>query len=275
MRRTGFFLLPLLLVLALPLQAADQDQWRFSLTPYMWLPTINGNLNYELPPSSGEGRFNVEIGPNDYLAHLKFAMLLNGDMRKGRYSAVSDVLYMNLGSEASTVRSIDFAGGERLPVDTTVNSQTASALKVMLWTVAGGYTVNHDPDAPVDVIAGMRYIGIDTHAEWQLQTTLSTPGGEHTFPSSGSMKQRADLFDGIIGVRGRAHFGDRWTVPYYLDAGTGSAKWTWQAMTGISYGYRWGDVGLVYRHLAYDQKQPGILKNLNMSGPALAFSFRF
>ena len=272
MKRATFLLL---LVLSVPFRAAAEDPWRFSLTPYLWLPTVNGNLNYELPPSSGDGRFDVRIGPNDYLTHLKFAILLNGDVRKGRYSAVSDVLLVNLGSEGSTVRSIDFKGSEPLPVDTTVNSTTTSAFKGVLWTVAGGYTVNHDPDSPVDVIAGIRYIGVDTHAEWQLLTTITTPGGGHQFPSSGRIAQRVDLFDGIVGVRGRARVGGRWSIPYYADAGTGAARFTWQAMTGVSYGYRWGDVGLVYRHLAYDQKQPGLLKNFNLSGPALAFTFRF
>ena len=47
----------------------------------------------------------------------------------------------------------------------------------------------------------------------------------------------------------------------------------WQAMTGVTHTYGWGDVGLVYRHLAYDQGSDGLLQNLSFSGPALSFTF--
>jgi hypothetical protein len=38
------------------------DEWQFQLTPYIWLPTIDGTLNYELPPRGGsarKGRFSL------------------------------------------------------------------------------------------------------------------------------------------------------------------------------------------------------------------------
>ena len=32
--------------------ARAQEQWTYSLTPYVWLPSINGKLKYEIPPGA-------------------------------------------------------------------------------------------------------------------------------------------------------------------------------------------------------------------------------
>jgi len=260
----------LLALLFVALPAAADDAWKFSVTPYLWLPTLNGKLNYQLPPDSGNGIFNVEIGPNDYLTNLKFALLLNGDMRKQQYSFVSDAVYLNLGKQNSTVRTIDFAG-DHLPVEAQINSDTNTAFKALMWTVAGGYSVKPD----VDLIAGVRYLGVDTHVDWQLTRAVVSPHVNRSFPASGSSDKNVDLFDGILGVRGRAKLGERWHLPYYADVGLGSSKLTWQAMAGVTYAYSWGDIGVVYRHIAYQQKQPDLLDNLSLSGPAFTFTFRF
>src|SRR5436190_19876329 len=144
-----------LLLLCIALPAAADDSWKFSVTPYLWLPTLNGELNYQLPPDAGGGRFDVVIGPNDYLSHLKFALLLNGDMRKERYSFVSDAVYLSLGNQESTIRATNFPPIQR---------DTTTSFKALMWTVAGGYSVKPD----VDLIAGVRYLGVDAHAQWQL-----------------------------------------------------------------------------------------------------------
>ena len=42
------------------------DQWAFTVTPYLWLPNINGSLKYDLPNLNAKPE--VETGPNDYRA---------------------------------------------------------------------------------------------------------------------------------------------------------------------------------------------------------------
>jgi len=32
------------------------DEWQFQLTPYIWLPTLDGTLNFEPPPGGGDYR---------------------------------------------------------------------------------------------------------------------------------------------------------------------------------------------------------------------------
>ena len=74
-------------------QAAN-DGWTFSLTPYLWLPTIEGKLRYELPPGSGDP--TIGVGPTDWLELLNYAALVSGSARKGRYSITSDFVYLSM-----------------------------------------------------------------------------------------------------------------------------------------------------------------------------------
>jgi hypothetical protein len=46
-------------------------------------------------------------------------------------------------------------------------------------------------------------------------------------------------------------------------------------MAGIAYGWSWGSVQLMYRHLYYDQRNDKLLQDMHFSGPALGVSFRF
>ena len=70
------------MVLAGAVPATADDSWRHSISPYPRLPTVNGSLNYGLPPSLGN-ILEVMTGPNDYLTHLKLASVVSSDARKG------------------------------------------------------------------------------------------------------------------------------------------------------------------------------------------------
>src|SRR5258706_8986955 len=87
----------------------------------------------------------------------------------------------------------------------------------------------------------------DASLDWNFSSALSL------FPKTGSFTQHQTLVDGLIGVRGRINLGGSdWFLPYYADIGTGSSNFTTQAMTGIGYGFSWGDLRLVYRYLYYE-----------------------
>lgn len=252
--------------------AAAGDAWSYSLTPYLWLPTINGDLRYDLP--SDGGNLDVKLGPNDYLSNLKAVLMLAGDARKGKASIVTDVVYLKFSDEKSNVRSVDLGGGA-IPVDTTMNVDTKTSLKGLEWTIAGGYALSSNPDATLDLIGGVRYLGLDTSADWNLTGTVTGPGSGQSFARSGSVSRNADLWDGIVGLRGRVKLGERWNMPYYLDAGTGSSSLTWQGMLGVTYSYGWGDLGLTYRHLSWEQDDNELVQKLSFSGPAFSATFRF
>jgi hypothetical protein len=41
------------------------NEWQFAITPYLWLPNVDGTLKYAVPPGGG-GSPDGEVGPNNY-----------------------------------------------------------------------------------------------------------------------------------------------------------------------------------------------------------------
>jgi hypothetical protein len=249
--------------------AAD-DEWKYSITPYLWLPSFNGNFKYSLPPGAG-GSPEVQTY---YLNKLNAVLMLAGDARKGNMSLFTDLIYLDISGSSSHVKSVDFGGTK---VSSNIDAGTQTSIKGTVLTLGGGYTLVRTPDASLDVIGGLRYMGVDVSTDWHLTTTIINPIGGGTFPLTGTVSERVDLWDAIIGMRGRINLGDsgKWSVPYYLDAGTGSSTLTWQGMMGLAYTFGWGDVSLAYRHLYYSQKGDQFIQSLALSGPLLGVTFGF
>src|SRR5262249_38130809 len=86
-------ILAALLVLIVPTANAEEG-WTFSLTPYIWLPNINGQLKYAIPPGGVAGP-EVDTGPNNYLENLSFALMLAGEARKDKLSIFTDLIYLD------------------------------------------------------------------------------------------------------------------------------------------------------------------------------------
>src|ERR1700752_3055946 len=75
-------------------QASTSSGWIFNVAPYIWLPTVHANLQYNLPPTLG-GRLPTELssGPGDYISNLNFAAMLAADARYDRFSVLTDFIY--------------------------------------------------------------------------------------------------------------------------------------------------------------------------------------
>jgi hypothetical protein len=114
------------------------DQWTFSITPYLWLPNVDGTLKYTSPPGSGGGPV-VVVGPVNYLENLKFALMITGEIRKKRLGAFTDFIYLDFRSENSRVKAVDFGSTASLPIDINLDAGTRSSLKGGLWKLAGSY----------------------------------------------------------------------------------------------------------------------------------------
>ena len=262
-------LVALALLLGAGARARADEGWTFALTPYLWLPNVNGTLKYSPPPGNTGGP-DVSTGPNNYLQNLQAALMLSGTARKGEWSVSSDLIYLSFANQSSSVKAVNFGGST---VDTNLNSSTSSSLKGWLWTLAAGYEVAKMPGATLEALGGVRYLSIRASTDWQLTANVNGPGGGQVFPASGSISERSDLWDPIVGVRGRVRLGQDWALPYYLDVGAGSSALTWQALLGIAYKLRWGEAVLAYRHLAYDQKDDKLLQDFRFGGPAIGVTF--
>ncbi len=258
-----------------PAQAAVNPydgNWHFSVTPYLWMPNINGSIDRRIPQlrdSTGavinDVRLGTEIGPNDYLSNLKFGAMLTGEARKGLWSVFTDIIYIDFGDDKSKVRDISLPDGRPI---TTTSRDVDAGLSTTVWTLAGAYTLAHNQTWNLDLLAGFRYVGVDTDLKWHIT------GARGFLDQGGRVSNTMEEWDGIVGVKGQIRFGDgRWFVPYYADIGAGSSNWTWQALVGLGYSFGWGDVSLSIRSLSYDFSDKDA--DLRMTGPALGVSFRW
>ena len=275
--RVGLALMTLIAI-SLPAHAgepAPSDKWTFAVRPYLWVPGISGTMKYDVPPT-GDGAASVDF-TTYVLENLNFMLMLTAEARKGDWSVLTDVVYLDIVPDDSKVTSVAFAGPGG-PVEISVGADLGTKVKLsgVLCELAGAYTVARGGNSSLDLLAGVRYLGIEVVTDWQLSGSIAGPGAGQSFAASGSVSNRVDLLDGIVGVRGRVGLGDsRWGIPYYLDVGTGNSALTWQGVAGIEYRYDWGDLQLMYRYTYYDMKSDKLLQNASLDGPAFGVNFRF
>ena len=275
--RVGLALMTLIAV-SLPAYAgepAPADKWTFALRPYLWAPGISGTLKYDIPPT-GDGAANVDFS-SYVLENLNFALMLTAEARKGDWSVLTDVVYLDVESGDTNVKSVSFTGpGGRFEVSVGANLDTNASLSGVLWELAGGYTVARGGNSSLDLLAGFRLLTIKAETDWLLSGSITDNVSGGTFARSGGVSQSETLWDGIIGIRGTVGLGDsRWAIPYYIDVGTGDSALTWQGVAGIEYRYDWGDLQLMYRYTYYDMKEDKLLQNVSLGGPAIGVNFRF
>jgi hypothetical protein len=263
--RAALVLATIAMVAAIPANAAEDmfdGNWHFGVTPYLWLPYVDGTVNYDLGRG---GSINSEVDPGSYLQSLDFAGMFTGEARKGEWSVFTDYIFMHFNSNRSPVRYVtDPTGNTEVPVSIAGSASLTSNV----WTLAGGYTVWRDAGAFVDVFAGFRFFNFEATLGWNFATPV------RTLPPGGTAKQTFNEWDGIVGFKGQVRFGDsNWFMPYYADIGTGSNQWTWQALLGVGYRYQWGALSLVVRSLSYYFDDDKL--DLRMTGPALGATFTF
>jgi len=266
-RNSAPYQLPLVLAAVLFSGAvhADPQQppWEFSLTPYLWLPQVDASMRYETPGSGGS-----PVSMTNLLQHLNAALFLSGEARQGRWGMAGDLVFCDFQKAGSNVSTVAGPGGE---IQAPVNSGTETSLTGYMVSITGNFSLVERPQAKLDLLSGLRYTHIGTTLDWSFTTSVNGLPGR-----TGSVGQSVDLWDAVVGFRGRAELGGgKWFVPYYADAGAGTSNFTWQAMLGIGYSLSWGNLLLVYRYLSFEQGDDRPVQHLYFSGPALGATFRF
>lgn len=281
MSRTGRQLLRLLpCFLSLCAQAAwgaeagGGEDRRWTITPYLWLPTINADLRFEFPPGGDDGSVSSEIGPNDYLTNLNGVLMLAAEWRQERWAFTGDLIWLDLTTDASTIHSVT-GGGDTIVIPRETALDTSIDLSGVALTLSASRTLAESKRSTVAVLGGVRYFNIDADLHWSLSTVITGPG--FTFARQGKLSGDMDLYDAIVGARGKWQLvtGGHWYVPWYADIGTGSSDLTWQAMAGIGYSFTRSSLMVAWRQLEYDNGGNDLLQEIRFGGPAVAFSWRF
>jgi hypothetical protein len=252
-----------------PMGAAAQgaDDWQFRASIYGYFPSVGGTTTF---PASGGGS-SISVDADTIIDNLEFAFFTTFEAKKGLWGVYTDLAYFSLGNTKYQSRDLSL-GGHDLPA--SVAADIEFDLKSWVWTVAGTYQLVKTPQHTLDLVFGTRMLDVDQKLDWKLSGNL----GSVAIPDHvGSKSAGLTNWDAIIGVKGRATFGDagQWFVPYYLDIGAGESKMTWQGAVGLGYTYRWGDIIAAWRYLDYDLKSGSVIESVNFSGPAIAVGFRW
>lgn len=260
-----------------PPALTGQPTWSFNVAPYLWLPETKATVAYDLPSALGGTLSTTQSsGPGDYLPTLKFAAMLSADARYGRFSLLTDLMYVNAGVSQSNVRSLDVFGLPSRPIDRSLQTGTSSTLKQTIWTLLGGYTVLQGDWGNLDVLAGFRMADLVARTNYNLALTVTGPRGNGTtFGGAGSISGHGHQWNGVAGFRGGVNLPyPGFFIPYYFDIGAGGSDLTWQVASGV--GYRTGrfSFSAQYRYLSFEQGDKAI-RRLSMGGPLLGLNISF
>lgn len=241
----------------------DDGNWRYGATIYGWFPNFYSTVNF---PRLGDP--TLEVKPSSYLHDLQFALMLAGEARKGDWGIATDLVYADIASLSSKLTQVHGPGGiVALPVNADVNAHVRSTV----WTLVGSYNLARSRAGSVDLIGGLRYGGLRVSTDWNLSGPLGL------LSPSGSASQSANLWDGIVGAKGRVNLSDdgRWYVPLEADVGGGKSNWTWNAIAGIGYRFDWGDLLAAYRNLEFNPTGDQPIEKLRMTGPLVGVTFHW
>ncbi len=240
----------------------------FTLTPYVWGPTINATFGYDVGdlhqnlPNPPAGTIQTQIGPNSYLTHLTFALMAAASVRKGNLALYTDFINVNAGNQATSAFTLVGPLGNPHTFTGNVNAHAFATL----WTVGPSYTVFNQQGTTVDVLAGGRFAWVKTSFDYQL----TGPNG--IFNPSGSASKTGTLSDVLIGTYGKIGLGSHWSIPFYWDLGTGTPAFTTELVGGIKY----GQLSLLWRYLDYSNASSGkLVQSMNLNGPMIGYTFRF
>lgn len=241
---------------------AFDDRWHASITPYVWLPGISGDLNFHRPPIVGTGLAIISIatGPSNYLSFLNFGALVAGEVRKNAFDVAGDVIWLNMSHHGSSNVTITGPGGN---VEIPISSSVGWRLTTTMWELEPGLVFAHGSGGNGIYFAGVRSVSVTSAASWAFTGPIDL------VPLTGNVADSASITDFITGARGRLGLGSGWFMPLYGDVGWGNQTTTNQWYAGIGHVQRWGSLELFYRQLYFNQTGQRVLQNIQLSGLTL------
>ena len=246
----------------------QSDTWKFSATLYGWLPDVHGTVDFPVLGTTQD----IGVDANTLLNHLNLAALGAFDAHYGAWGAFTDVIYMNLGATKSNTRNFSIGN---IGIPATTSADLRESLKTWIVTVAPEYRVVADAGWTLDLFVGVRYLNLANTLDWSITGALGPlPPRNRT----GSSQADADIWDGIVGLKGQYAFSTdrKWSVPFYLDGGTGDSWNTFQVAGGLAYSFSWGQIGALYRYLEY--KPTGSnnrIQEIYFNGPMVGATFHW
>lgn len=234
---------------------ASAEDWEFLGSIYLWGAGVDGTT------ASGA---EIDIGFDDILDNLEFALLGSLEASRGKFFALADVVYLDQGAGSASTRPLlpALPGG-----GFTINGATEVDVQSTVLNFVAGYELVEQNGFNLQGFAGARYLNLDS----ELNLAISVG----PLRRSVIIRPDGDFFDGVIGVRGRIDIAENWFVPYYFDIGAGESDFTWQAFSGVGYSFGRSEVTVGYRHTEWDFGSSAQIDNIAFSGLGVRYAYRF
>ena len=226
------------------------DQWRFSVTPYLWLLNVNGQVDYRDNPI-----LNSRIGTAELLSKLQFGAMAVAEVHKGSWGFAANLLYSRLQDQGTQMRG-------------QVDLGSSTNMSLGIYNLAGTYTFYSSPQVYLDGMVGVRIFANSATTDVNV---VGTPRGV-------SLSSNTTITNPIVGVKGRVRISDSdYFVPFYIDVGGGvdGTQVTTQGIIGIGKAYDWGDLSLNFNNVYYKTKAGSTTTSLDFYGAAVAVTFKF
>jgi hypothetical protein len=248
--------------------ASAPGPWRSQASLYVYLPTVEGTSRF--PPNSDGSGPSLEVDVGNLADKIQGFFMASFEADNGVWGVFTDFMYLHAGNDRQNSRDFTIGG----VLDASTSADLGWDLRGSIWTLAGKYRVLSQPATQMDLLAGARMANIEQELRFDISGSL---GALPPASRAGRAEYTQTLWDAVIGVKGRHAFGEgrRWSVPFYLDVGAGESKLTWQAAAGLGYAFSWGNVSLLWRHLAYEMKAGQPTRDLSFSGPMIGAGFNF
>lgn len=236
----------LLLAAATPVAAAEPaDEWETHLDVYLWGASIGGR--------TADGS-DLNVSFDNLLKDLKMGFMGTVGARKGKFSMIADIIYLDVSESKSN--SGEFLGQ---PIEEKGN------LELTGWvsTFGGGYSLINDGRNSLDIVLGGKYLNLDSTLTFKVNEESKE------FDLGGT------FWDGIVALNGKTQLGEKWHFAYWADIGTGDSDFTWQARLGFGVNLKKHALFFGYRYLDWDFKSGDRLNDLNFHGPYAGVKFTF
>lgn len=228
--------------------SAQDGQWEFATTVYVWGSGIDSSIETSRGPIESE----IEFG--DILKDLDMAFMGVFEARRGNWGFVGDLIYTDLSSTTATPFGALFAAAD---VDTRMTTFSGYAL----------YRAVDGPTGSMDVGGGIRANSLD------IDVTLQ-PG---TLPLE-AFSVGDSWVDPLVAARVKVPLSDRWYATAFVDVGGFGidSDLTWQVVGTVGYDItdRWS-VRMGYRHMSTERTSGGRDIELELSGPIVGATARW
>ena len=228
-----------------PAYAQSDDDWQYAGSINLWGAGIQG---------TAQNGTEIDVSFSDILDALDFTFMGTFEAQNSRWSLLGDYIYLKVSADQ---------GGSLPTMAGTISRGVGVTVKSQIVNLIAGYNFSESESGRHEVVFGARNLDLTT------QINVAVGGASAGTAASG------DIWDGVVGLRGKVNLQGSWYLPYYLDIGSGQSDSTWQAMGGVGYKYKWGDLIFSYRHLEWEFDEESPIRDLNLSGPGILAKWYF